>query len=32
VDRVRYVGEIIAMVVADDRYQAEDAAALVGVT
>ncbi len=31
VDRVRYVGEIIAMVVADDRYLAEDAAARIGV-
>ncbi|HET8787065.1 MAG TPA: xanthine dehydrogenase family protein molybdopterin-binding subunit, partial [Candidatus Limnocylindrales bacterium] len=30
-DRVRYVGEIIAMVIADDRYLAEDAAALVAV-
>jgi CO/xanthine dehydrogenase Mo-binding subunit len=30
-ERVRYVGEIVAMVVADDRYLAEDAAALVGV-
>jgi CO/xanthine dehydrogenase Mo-binding subunit len=30
-ERVRYVGEIIAMVVADDRYLAEDAAALVAV-
>lgn len=31
VDRVRYVGEAIAVVVADDRYIAEDAAGLVGV-
>jgi carbon-monoxide dehydrogenase large subunit len=31
VDRVRYVGEAIAVVVADDRYLAEDAAALVEV-
>jgi aerobic carbon-monoxide dehydrogenase large subunit len=31
VDRVRYVGEAIAMVVADSRYLAEDAAALVVV-
>jgi CO/xanthine dehydrogenase Mo-binding subunit len=31
VDRVRYVGEAIAVVVADDRYLAEDAAALVDV-
>jgi CO/xanthine dehydrogenase Mo-binding subunit len=30
-ERVRYVGEIIAMVVADDRYVAEDAAALIEV-
>ncbi|MEA2622935.1 MAG: aerobic carbon-monoxide dehydrogenase large subunit [Chloroflexota bacterium] len=30
-ERVRYVGEAIAMVVADDRYLAEDAAALVEV-
>ncbi len=30
-ERVRYVGEIIAMVVADDRYLAEDAAALIEV-
>lgn len=29
--RVRYVGEIVAMVVADDRYLAEDAAALIGI-
>src|SRR5262245_36348571 len=28
-DRVRYVGEAVAAVVADDRYAAEDAAALV---
>ncbi len=32
VDEVRYVGEIVALVVAEDRYLAEDAAALVGVT
>jgi aerobic carbon-monoxide dehydrogenase large subunit len=31
VDRVRYVGEAIAIVVADDRYLAEDAAALIAV-
>ncbi len=31
VDRVRYVGEAIALVVADDRYLAEDAAALIAV-
>lgn len=31
VDRVRYVGEAIAVVVANDRYLAEDAAALVEV-
>lgn len=31
VDRVRYVGEAIAVVVATDRYLAEDAAALIGV-
>jgi aerobic carbon-monoxide dehydrogenase large subunit len=31
VERVRYVGEAIALVVADDRYLAEDAAALVEV-
>lgn len=30
-DRVRYVGEAIAFVVADDRYIAEDAAALVEI-
>jgi carbon-monoxide dehydrogenase large subunit len=30
-ERVRYVGEAIAIVVADDRYLAEDAAALVAV-
>jgi CO/xanthine dehydrogenase Mo-binding subunit len=30
-ERVRYVGEAIAVVVADDRYLAEDAAALVEV-
>jgi len=32
VDRVRYVGQPIALVVADDRYVAKDAAALVEVT
>ncbi|MGH8916637.1 MAG: xanthine dehydrogenase family protein molybdopterin-binding subunit, partial [Acidimicrobiia bacterium] len=31
VDRVRYVGEPIAIVVAEDRYVAEDAAALVAI-
>ena len=31
VDRVRYVGEPIAIVIAEDRYVAEDAAALVAV-
>ena len=31
IDRVRYVGEAIAMVVADDRYLAEDAASMVEV-
>jgi len=31
-DRVRYVGEAVAAVVADDRYAAEDGAALVEVT
>jgi CO/xanthine dehydrogenase Mo-binding subunit len=31
VDRVRYVGEAVAMVVAESRYLAEDAAALVAV-
>jgi len=31
-DRVRYVGEPVAVVVARDRYQAEDAAELVQVT
>ncbi len=31
VDRVRYVGEPVAMVVTDDRYQGEDAAELVSV-
>lgn len=31
-DRVRYVGEPVAVVVADDRYLAEDAAELVEVT
>jgi len=30
-DRVRYVGETIALVVADDRYLAEDAAAMIAV-
>src|ERR1700761_8313621 len=30
-DRVRYVGEIIAVVVAEDRYLAEDAADLVRI-
>ena len=30
-DRVRYMGEIVAFVVADDRYIAEDAAELVDV-
>ena len=30
-DVVRYVGEIVAMVIAEDRYQAEDAAMLVDV-
>ncbi len=30
-DRVRYAGEAIAMVVADDEYVAEDAADLVGI-
>jgi aerobic carbon-monoxide dehydrogenase large subunit len=30
-DEVRYVGELVAFVVADDRYVAEDAAALVAV-
>src|SRR5439155_12191129 len=30
-DRVRYVGEPVALVVADDRYAAEDAAARVVV-
>lgn len=30
-DRVRYVGELVAMVVATDRYHAEDAADLVAV-
>jgi carbon-monoxide dehydrogenase large subunit len=32
VDEVRYVGEIVALVVAEDRYLAEDAAAAVEVT
>jgi len=31
VERVRYVGEIVAVVVAEDRYQAEDAAGEVEV-
>jgi 2-furoyl-CoA dehydrogenase large subunit len=31
VERVRYVGEPVALVVADNRYLAEDAAELVGV-
>jgi len=31
VDRVRYVGEPVAMVITDDRYQGEDAAELVSV-
>jgi carbon-monoxide dehydrogenase large subunit len=31
VDRVRYVGEPVAIVLTDDRYQAEDAAELVSV-
>jgi aerobic carbon-monoxide dehydrogenase large subunit len=31
VDRVRYVGEPVAMVLTDDRYQGEDAAELVSV-
>jgi carbon-monoxide dehydrogenase large subunit len=31
IDRVRYVGEPIAFVVATDRYQAEDLAALVNI-
>ena len=31
-DRVRYVGEPVAVVVAEDPYAAEDAAELVGVT
>jgi aerobic carbon-monoxide dehydrogenase large subunit len=30
-DRARYVGEIVAMVVADSRYRAEDAAAVIEV-
>src|ERR671925_482069 len=30
-DEVRYVGEIVAFVVADDRYLAEDAAASIDV-
>src|SRR6185503_19542413 len=30
-DEVRYVGEIVALVVADDRYLAEDAAAKIAV-
>src|SRR5215469_4961590 len=31
VDRVRFVGEPVAMVITDDRYQGEDAAELVNV-
>ena len=31
VDEVRYVGEVVAFVVADDRYLAEDALALIAV-
>ena len=31
VDRVRYVGELVAFLVADDRYLAEDLAALVDI-
>jgi 2-furoyl-CoA dehydrogenase large subunit len=31
IDRVRYVGEPVAIVVASDRYRAEDAADLIGV-
>ena len=31
VDRVRYVGEPVAMVLTDDSYQGEDAAELVSV-
>jgi len=31
VDEVRYVGELVALVVADDRYLAEDAARLIDV-
>jgi aerobic carbon-monoxide dehydrogenase large subunit len=31
VDEVRYVGEIVAFVVADDRYLAEDATALIDI-
>jgi carbon-monoxide dehydrogenase large subunit len=31
VDEVRYVGEVVAFVVADDRYVAEDALALIDV-
>src|SRR5262249_41420027 len=30
-DKVRHVGEALAVIVADDRYRAEDAAALVDV-
>src|SRR5881628_1177831 len=30
-DEVRYVGELVALVVADDRYLAEDAARLIDV-
>ena len=32
IDRVRYVGEAVAILIATDRYQAEDLAALVEVT
>src|SRR5215470_17719370 len=32
VDEVRYAGELVAFVVADDRYVAEDAVALIEVT
>ena len=32
VDRVRYVGEPVAIVVAADRYKAEDALDLIAVT
>jgi CO/xanthine dehydrogenase Mo-binding subunit len=30
-DRVRYVGQTVAVIVADDRYAAEDGADAVGV-